>query len=271
MLVVSASLVLSEPEASLDADCPLILWRNIVTASTIVATSEQASYPASNLANEATHLEWRSAAGGEQHLVVTTNTVDEIDAVGIAKHNFGSEEIAVEIGYFDDDDDWVSLVAETMTADDGPLLFRFTPQSINVLRIRLVAGNSSLARAAVVYVDKLLTVERRIYVGHTPLPHGRRVNVVSGVSESGNILGAIVTGEWRASSIPLQLISPDFYRAHMDAFLASAVRRVPFFVAWRPDSYPIEVGYCRLTADPMPVPTSPSNRIAFSLEVSGIA
>ncbi|WBL75593.1 hypothetical protein I3J27_21410 [Bradyrhizobium xenonodulans] len=268
-LVISQNFVLvdSTPEFPVTLDHPVIGWHNIVTPTNIVADSEDPDFPASNLANPSTHEEWRSDDDGVQYLTVTTGTADAIDYVGIARHNFGSDQIPVRI----EDGSGNVLVEEVLLADDSPALFRFTSQSLAQVRIRMVVTSDvHLPRAAVVYVGKLLVLERRIYVGHTPLKHARKINVQSGYSETGNFLGRIVLGAWRETVIPLSLLSPSWYRDHGgDEFLAVAAE-TPFFFGWRPQSYPYEIGYCWIIDNPMPVPTAPSNRIAFDLKVRGI-
>lgn len=268
-LVISQNFVLTDstPQFPVTLDHPVIGWHNIVTPSNVVADHADPNFPASNLANPSTHEEWRANNGGTQFLTVTTGYVDEIDYVGIARHNLGTEQIPVRI----EDGSGNVLVQEVLLADDSPVLFRFTPQSLAQVKIRLqVSSDLHLPRAAVLYVGKLLVLERKIYVGHTPLTQARRINVQNGRSESGNFLGRIVLGAWRETVIPLSLLSPEWYRDYGgDEFLAVAAE-TPFFFGWRPQSYPYEIGYCWTTEDPMPVPTGPSNRIAFDLKVRGI-
>lgn len=267
MLVISTNYVLSPAAAAADPDVPAVGWHNVVVASGIVADTQEANYPASNLANPATHLEWRAADDSEQYLTVTTNEVDPIDYVGIAKHNFGTAEIVVSIeGLIDGD--WEEIVEEVMLADDSPVIFRFAAQSLAQVRVRLQSG-SDVPRAAVIYVGKLLDLERKIYVGHTPLPHGRKSTVANGMSESGNFLGRIVLGEWRETTVPLSLISPGWFRTNMVPFLAVA-KEIPFFFAWRPHTYKNEVGYGWFTDDPKPAPVGPSNLIALDWALSGV-
>ncbi len=267
MIVVSSNYVLSVVAEAADPDLPAIGWHNVVTAGSIVADTQEANYPASNLANPATHVEWRAADDSEHYLTITTNEVDPIDYVGIARHNFGTAEIAPSIEGFIDEV-WTELVEAVMPADDSPLVFRFVAQSLAQVRIKLPAGADS-ARAAVVYVGRLLDLERKIYVGHTPMPHGRKTNVANNRSETGNFLGRIVLGEGRETTVPMSLISPAWYRSNMDPFLSVAQER-PFFFAWRPSSYPREVGYGWLVNDPKPTPVGPSNLIAFDLQVAGV-
>ncbi|MHB0784437.1 hypothetical protein [Bradyrhizobium sp. 5.13L] len=267
-LVISQNFVLTDstPEFPVTLDHPVIGWHSVVTPSSVVANSADPDFPASNLANPATHLDWRADSPGLQYVNVTIDYVDELDYVGIAGHNFGSEQIPISIL----DSFGNTLVDEVLLADDSPVLFRFTAQSLAGVTLVLSAIDGQLPRAAVLYVGKLLTLERKIYVGHTPLTQARRRNVQNGRSESGKFLGRIVLGAWRETVIPLSLLSPAWYRDHGgDEFIAVAAE-TPFFFGWRPQSYPYEIGYCWLTEDPMPVPTGPSNRIAFDLKVSGI-
>ncbi|WP_424630042.1 hypothetical protein [Bradyrhizobium sp. SYSU BS000235] len=233
----------------------------------IAADTQDVNFPASNLANPATHLEWRAADSTEQYLTVTVNEVDPIDYVGVARHNFGTAAIAVSVeGLIDGV--WIELVPPRILSDDSPLMLRFVAQSLAQIRLKMASG-SDAARAAVLYVGKLLDLERKVYVGHTPLPHGRKSNIANGMSESGNFLGRIVLGEWRESTVPLSLISPAWFRTYMDPFLKVA-KEVPFFFAWRPSTYPNEVGYVWFTDDPKPAPAGPSNLIALDWALSGI-
>ena len=252
-------------------DHPVIGWRNLVTASTIAADTADSDFPATNLANPATHLKWQAADTTEQYVTVTFGSSQEVDYVGIARHNLYSAQVPVSIEG-NSGSGWTELVPDVIPPGDGPLIFRFASQFLTGVRIRLQEGADSPtgpAEMAVVYVGKLLVVERRIYVGHTPMPQGRTSKVTNGMSESGNFLGRVVLQEAVKSSIPLSLLSPAWYRENMDPFMAQAKAR-PFFFAWRPQSYPYEVGYGWLTNDPMPVPTAPSNLITLSLEVSGV-
>lgn len=270
-LVISSALVVAASADSLSLNHPVIGWHNVVTAAAITADQEEANFPASNLANPATHLEWRSDVDTEQYITITTNYVDPIDYVGIAGHNFSSGEIPVSVGYFDTSSPpvWVELVEEVMLPDDGPLILRFTSQSLATVKIKLGAGSDN-PRAAVVYVGKLLVVERKIYVGHTPLPDGIKSSVANGRSESGKFLGRIELGEWRESTIPLSLVTPAWFRTYMRPFLREG-KNLPFFFAWRPEDYPFESGFAVLMEDPVPSPAGPSNLIAFEMKVSGVA
>jgi hypothetical protein len=271
MIVLSRTLVLSEAQ-TYDPDNPVIGWDNLVTISNVVADTAATGYPASNLANPNTSQEWRANDTTDQYLTVETGRVDEIDYVALARHNFGSSLTTVSVeGQAADGGSWAELIAEHLLPDDAPVLYRFTPQSLFAVRVKF-QPISTAPRAAVMYAGALLVMERGIWVGHTPLKHGRRVSAIDGAAESGDYLGSIVLGEWRDSSARFSLLDPDWYRDNMDAFLSDAVsERAPFFFAWRPSTYPRECGYARLTNNPDPVPTDPSHLLEVELQMRGIS
>lgn len=268
MIILSDRLVLSGVEAALSLNHPVIGYRNIVTISNITADGAEPNYPASNLANPATHLEWRAAAREAQNLTITTGETEELDYIGIAKHNFGSARIPVSVEAYIDGE-WEELISPAMPADDAPLLYRFNSSSYDQLRLVLAEGEAA-PRAAVLYCGKLLVLERRIYVGHVPTPDAIQTRVTSGRSESGQFLGRIVLGEGRETSVPLSLISPDFFRAYIRPFLRAS-QDLPFFFGWRPQEYPNEIGFVWLLDNPQPAAVGPSNRIAFDMKLGGIA
>lgn len=270
MIVISSSLFLSE--STLTADHPIIGFRNIVTTSNIAATASDDDYAVTNLANPATHLRWQgesdSSPPAAMYLTITTGSADPIDYVGIAKHNFGTAEIAVSVEG-DDGGGYDTLAGPVMPGDDSPLLFRFSPASFTAIRVKLDPG-SDHPRAAVLYCGKLLVLPRLLWQGHVPINYGRRQTVINGKSESGNFLGRIITGEWRETRQNIILVTPTYYREDIDEFLASG-KDTPFFWGWRPATYPAEVGYCWITNDPEPLNSQGHGLTEFNLQMTGIA
>ena len=274
-VIVSTNLVLTAPdEVALSADHPIIGWDSIVTRTNISASTADPNFPVTNLANPATHLAWR--VGGAfsppqyDYITISTGTADLVDYVAIARHNLGSLAVPITIGYFDNSSPpvWTDLVTATILNDDGPALFRFTAQSLATISIRL-GPTSLLAQIAVVYAGKLLVLPRKLYQGFTPIPYGRIAKVTSGRSEAGQFLGRIVTQEFVKDAVPLSLIDPAYFRAHIADFLVDG-KENPFFIAWRPQTYPDEVGYCHMTNDPAPINEAPHGLVAMSLEMTGI-
>lgn len=269
-MIVNASGLVLPPMQDSGPNNPVIGWRNIVTVANLAADGEDADYPASNLANPSTALKWVGADTADQYLTVTTGTSDPIDYLAVARHNFGSGVIPVTVqGKASGGDPYTDLVQETVLTDDLPVIFRFEPQALSHIRLKM-EPDADEPTAAVLYVGRLLVLPRRIYVGHTPLPLGRTTRVTSGRSEAGNYLGRIITGESRESAVSLQNLKPDWYRDEMDPFVAAA-QETPFFWAWRPEKYPAETGFAWLNNEPRPSNSRPNGMMSVDLQMAGIA
>jgi len=273
MAVVIGSGVVLTPDAVTNADNPLIGWHNIATVDNLTADEEADGYPVTNLANPITSLGagWRGETTGEQYITLLTGSAEQIDYVALARHNFGDAGIAVSVeGRAGSGDSWSELVAPRIPAGSETItLLRFVPQALYQVRVKLAAG-SVIPRASVLYAGTLVIVPRRIYVGHTPITMGREVTVANGRAESGAFLGRVVIGEGRSTTILFNNLKPDWYRTYFDPFVDAAAE-IPFFFAWRPGSYPTEVGFVWLTSDPRPSNQRHNGMMQVTLEVNGIA
>lgn len=263
----------------LNTDSPIVGYQNLVTVLNITATTEDIDFPASNLANPATHLTWKQGAGSpssDEYLTVTPDTPERIDYLAIAAHNFGTnltpvsvEGVTAEPG---SPADWFELITERLLPDDGPVIFRFNAQALYAIRLRIQASQAAApvtVKAGVLYVGELLTLQRRIYVGHTPMKYGRKLMVSNLRSVSGAFLGRIVTGEKTSTNVALKNLTPDWYRSYMEPFLIVA-KESPFFFAWRPGTYPNECGYCWLADDPVPANQLSNGMMQINLDLEGI-
>lgn len=275
MIVISNNIVLGAGES---LATPIFGWRNLVTATNVSATTEHPDHPAANLANPSTALRWLASPGspaGDEYLTVAINSVDPVDYLAIARHNLGSASCVVsvegasEMTGSPEEPDWQELVQEVMLPDDGPALFRFTPQALTHIRLKIQPG-SDVPTVAVLYVGKLLVAERGIASDHTPINFGRVEDRVNAVSENGQFLGRIILSESRQASLSFRHLTPGWYRQHMDPFIKASGEK-PFFVAWKPQEFPRDVGYCWMTNQPQPIVSFDTGRIAIDLEMRGVA
>lgn len=271
MIVISNALALS-PSLVLSANHPVVGWQNLVTAGGIAADHEDADYPAVNLANPSTSVkqQWRSDSTAEQYVTFTVTSESEVDYVGIARHNFGSAQIEVSVEYPDPDNEgeWLELIEPHLLANDEPAIFRFEPTFLSTIRLKMVP-DATAPRLAVCYVGKLLVLQRKIYVGHTPLNLGCQAEVQTDISESGEFLGRTLLREERSTSVSLQNLTPDWYRENMAPFVLAARSR-PFFFAWRPSEYPEEAGFAWATNSPRPVNQRSNGMVSVSLSIGGL-
>lgn len=277
MIVISSSLVISSTSQEEGPNNPVIGWQNLVTVDNIFASSEDVDYPAINMANPITAnvQRWKAADDGVQYVEVVVNSIDDIDYIAIARHNLGSQQIPITVEGSDDGGSasgWEELVQESLLANDAPAIFRFVPQGLTNIRLVLgeVPSGGDPAEIAVVYVGKLLVLQRRIYVDHTPINYGRSQRIVNGKSEAGDFLGRLVTAEQNDTAVTMLNLTPNWYRSYMDPFI-EASKDTPFFFAWRPEDYPNEVGFCWMTNNPQPKNQRPNGMMQIDLAMTGIA
>ena len=274
MIIFSQALILAAAsDATIDLNAPAIGWRSVVTTSTIAATDAVSGYPVTNLANISTAALWKAANNsGIKYLTVTPSTAQELDYIAVARHNFGSAQIAVTVqGREESGDPWADLVEEFMPTNDNALILRFEKTTYHSIRLKLAAGNAA-AQAAVVYAGLLLTMQRRLYVGHVPVNYGRVSNVVAGESESGNFLGSIEIGGYLETAATFNNLTPEWVRTNLVPFLdACRAGKRPFFWAWRPQSYPTETAFCKLTSNPKPENARTNGMMTCALEMRGFA
>lgn len=272
MIVISRELALAGLSDPLGT--PVFGWQSFVTISSVTATGSEDANPISNVANPGTFNFWRALSTSPlaAQTVTHTDAVRTLDYVGIAGHNFGSQQIAVTVEVLDIDQSppaWVEAVEQRIPADDTPLILRFVPRLTSGVRLQLAVGGAP-PRIAVMHVGKLLVAQRGTSADHVPINLARQLTTVAPRSESGNYLGQIITGERRSTSFNLTMMDADWYRENFDPFV-KAVRDRAFFFAWRPLKWPTDCGYCWLTSDPQPPEQFGLGTMSVDLALGGIA
>jgi hypothetical protein len=169
--------------------------------------------------------------------------------------------------------DFVEIFEAHTLTNTRTLIMEFPEGAYSTLRVKMLCNNGPVrGKAAVMYAGKLLRMERsvKVDVDHTPINRGLKTNVLTGFSESGNFLGRLVRNEERESKIEFSNITRAFYVADFDTAMQSYVGRYPFFMAWAPDDYADEVGYCWTIADPVPLQSPVTRRYSVNLQMRGI-
>mgnify|MGYP000846921583 CR=1 FL=1 len=271
MIVISEELKLANPSiggVTPTLNNPIIGIDSVATIENTTVDEENALYPLENLFATATFWQWRAETTAVQYLTVDTDG-DTIDYVGLANHNFAEAGISVSIEE-DTGSGFVHLAGPILPGSNEPIVFRFTGGPRAGIRVKFEAG-SAPPRLGVLNVGELVVLQRRIYVGHTPLPLGRVTEIETGNSESGHFLGRIVTNESLSSTITLNNVTPDWYRQVFDVKFAQLARERPFFWGWRPLSYPDEMGYAWVSGDIRPSNQRPNGMMQVEFTISGIS
>lgn len=249
-LILSPSLVLTAP-TQFNRRLPIIGWDNQITVTGTAADFEELDFPATNVANPATNLLWRSSSTDTQYLTFALNEERSSDYIGIARHNLGSGGVVVSVEVLNfAGGEWTELIEGFVVPDDAPILIRFLENVASAMRLKFIP-QAEAPEIGVVYIGNLLVVPMDIPAGHTPLIDGRVTRTTTGNSEAGDYLGTIVLSQKLASSVSFQYLDDDWYRQNMRPFVRLG-RGTPFFFSGFPESQPREAGYAWLTSDPTP-------------------
>lgn len=258
--VISNNLVLTR--TVLNDNNGALCYQNYATFSNLSASSELMTNPATNMANPATAWGWIAADISTQIITIETNG-QEVDYIGLARHNLSQIGLTVTIKY-----DGATVVPAQSIGDNQALLFLQTiaaPQTVTIE----IRGATIPPRIAVLYCGKSTRLQRGLYVGHTPLNYGRKRTSVNGVSENGQYLGEIVVRETNMSSVSLSNLTPEWYRSTLDPYFALKPRP-PCFWAWRPTGYPAEIGYAWIEGDPTMSNQRSNGMVSANFTLKGI-
>lgn len=248
------------------ADNPIIGFDNEVVLGGITATSEDTGHPATNTANNSTAEYWESLIDTVQYLEFNI-TSTAIDYVGIAAHNLAgmTYEIEYKVGA---GGTWTAVDSPLVPQDNSAIMWYFTAITADYWRIKITPLSGTYPKIGVVYIGQVTRLQRRVYVGHTPVTYGRKTNVATGMSENGDYLGRIVKNRVLNTSVKQENVTASFYRSTVEPFVKHAdVESKPYFFAWRPSSYPVEVGYCWNTSNIVPSNQRSNGMMDFTINL----
>lgn len=242
-IVISSDVVLSVADTSsgVTDDNPRIGYHNVLTPANVTASTSDASYGVSNVANPATHLKWKATGTGVQTIQVALASAETVNYFALCGHNLGTTGANIKLQSSTDGASWTDVTTAVVLPNNYAYMYEFADVSASYYRLHITAV-SEIPELAVLYIGRVLRMQRRIYVGHKPVTLNRKVTVGSGTSESGQYLGRVVTRRMLDGAAEFRNITPGWYRSYFDPFVLATEDR-PFFFAWRPGTYPDEVGY----------------------------
>lgn len=273
MFYISSDLVLDGSTLELRPNAPLIGYRTLVTFTNITADEEAEGFPVTNLSNPTTSEVWKGLSDAVQYITLDLGATDAADYFGLARHNLGSTGSSVQLQASDDGSTWADVGEEITPDDDRALMHRFEAETHRYWRLEITPAADTVPTIGVFFLGLLLVLQRNIYGGHTPITMSFD-NVSSvGISESGQYLGAVARRANPTTSLPQKNITAAWARQQLAPFLTEAVgngatrMRQPFFFAWRPTSYPAEVGYGWIPPGSAPTLTNQAGRPLMDADI----
>jgi len=265
-VVISSSLILSAGSSGFPLTHARILYENLALPENVTGSSSAAAFPAEDAARATTYDGWKPASLPAEWTVDNTDPMT-VNAVGIGAHNFGvtgPHTVAVE--HSDDGLAWTEA-ASVIASTGDPVLFLFDDTTAQYWRVTLDGGDPPFI--GVIYMGQALAMQRAIYGGHAPAPLSRSTDIVPSRSEGGQWLGRSIIRKGVTTSYQWRHLKAAWYRQYFDPFVKSA-RTTPFFIAWRPETYPNEVAYAWTKSDIRPSNMGIRDFMEVTVSVEGL-
>lgn len=247
-------------------DLPRACFENLLRYGVLTSSGESSefinNYP-ENVIDGNTFDYWQPD-DGNGWLQVVLPSAEDVDFLGIAAHNIGSLGASVVLQYWDGST-WIDCHDAITPVNDDVLMVFFDTIFSNTFRV-LFSGGAPII--GVVYVGRAFAFQRKIYGGHSPVTLARTQKVTKNISEAGLDLGRSMIREGAATSIAFNNLTAPWVRSFLKPVI-ELMKTQPFFFAWRPDSYPSEVGYVWTDEDIKPTNQGTKNYMSLSFNVKG--
>ncbi len=266
-VVLSSGILANGATSGVSLKHPRVGIDDLFRDGTVTASSEAADHPKEN-ATDGLDWDWWEPTGVPAWIQVDAGSAQAVTYMGIAAHDLGTQGCSVTPQYSSDGSTWSDATSAHSPSDDTPIMFLFEEVSARYWRLYISGG--SAPQLAVVQVGKSLDFQRALYQGHSPLPLSRQTDVRPNRAEGGARLGRSIIRRGVATSVQFQNLKADWVRSELDPFIKLA-RTYAFFFAWRPTTYPDEVGWVWVNGDIVPENSGPADRMSVSFDVQGIA
>ena len=261
-IYISSALVANQNLVEQPLTHARIGYNSVITSAGLTGTTGEANYPLTNVLNPATYERYKPTTP-----TTCTIDIDSLSSVNVDYVGIQARGVTNVLIYSSTDDVTYTLRAEfNPTGNAIMALF----EEVTARYYRVVLSGSDLTVIAL-KVGKALAMQRAIYGGHTPITLGRVNAVRPNMSETGQFLGASIQRKGFSTGFSWDNLKADWYRANFDLFVQSQPRVQPFFIAWRPESYPNEVAYCWATGDITPNNTGTKDFMSVSMNVEGFS
>lgn len=199
---------------------------------------------------------------------LTPSSNQTIDYCCIGAHNMGTSGSTLTIEYESAPAVWTPLVNAVTIADDSPVFAIFRPVTGSAFRITV--NGATAPRIGVVRFGTAMQMPQPLYGGHTPLRLARQTTMRSTKSTTGEFIGRTRIRNARSTDIGWTHLRADWVRDNWLPF-EIAMEEDPFFLAWRPVTFPDDVGYCFIDSGAAPAPSNQGIKDFMDVSMTVIA
>ena len=239
-IVISQNLYLAAASGSaLPLTHARIGYQSYLTESNISSIfSNDAGHPLTNVLTSQTFETYKYSSFQSTIIDVDLGTAQPVDYFAMVGKNAAAYNLSYSL-----DDVSFTPISSISDASISARMGIFEKTTARYWRIAIGGLNSSFDIANI-KLGLTLVMHRPIYGGHTPVTMGRNIIKKPNISEGGEFLGSTVIRKGLNTSYDYQHLPADWYRENFDPFAKHAENGNTFYIAWRPEDYPLEVGYC---------------------------
>ena len=234
-------------------------YKNLITKDNISGPAGEDNFPIEGMALAITNEMYKPSTSNAV-VNVDLGSAQDVNYFGLVGNNMG----IVKLEYSFDD----ITYTEVYEKDDGASTISmglFTLQTARYWRFTFTGAGQEIIT---VFLGVTLDMMRPIYGGHTPLDFGRDTASQPRLSETGQYMGLTIRRQGFSTSYDWSNLTAAWVREEFKPFI-KAIRSQPYFIAWRPETFPDEVGYVWTTSRVSPQNMGTRDLMSVSLPVQG--
>ena len=225
-----------------------VLWRNILTHSSLFASATDGGSHVRNAVDWRTNTSYQVTSAGIQYLSITAAELLNANAVAVSRHNMFSALVgaAVFVQYFSNGV-WKNAGVIKAQSDSQTMLQLFDDLHKSTswrLKFEVISGKTFVL--GVVLVGEVTHMPFGMPAGFTPPRHNPQIEYVNNKTEGGAFVGRSVVRRGSNAELRQPLVKTTWLRTEGEAFKNHAELK-PFIFSWSHDKYPEDAVYCLAT------------------------
>ena len=236
------------------------------TATSVVASSEDAAFPVANCYDWLTCDFFKPAASGTVNIVVTLPAPASADYFAFYNQDLYSHSGTIKLQYWDGAayQDCFSAISPVGNAP----VFKVFPSKTSSLW-RIVITSDAVFSLGVVSFGNQLILQHGMYLGWAPPSLARDTKLVTSTSDGGAFLGRSVIAKGIRTDLILQYATDSWVRTYWKAFVEHAEQK-PFFFVPNIVDFPGEAALCWVQDSISPPQHTHYGYMGASIPVKGL-
>jgi len=234
-------------------------YKNLITKDNISGPVGEDSFPITGMALGIT-TELYKPSTSNAVVNVDLTTAQDVNYFGLVGNNMGT----VKLEYSFDDISYTSVFEK----DDGSSVISMGLFEKTTARYWRFTFTGSGQEIITVYLGVTLDMMRPIYGGHSPLSLSRKTAMQPRLSETAQFMGITIQRQGFGTSYNWNNLEAVWLRDEFKPFMLAA-RKQPYFIAWRPETFPTEVGYGWTMTDIKPENSGGRDLMSVTVPIQG--